>query len=57
MLVDIAGIIAYTSSVMRLDPGDIILTGAPPGVGQVKAGEVMVSEISEIGSMRNPVTL
>jgi 2-keto-4-pentenoate hydratase/2-oxohepta-3-ene-1,7-dioic acid hydratase in catechol pathway len=57
MLVDIAGVIAYTSSVMRLDPGDVILTGAPPGVGQVKAGEVMVSEISEIGSMCNPVTL
>ncbi|RPI08214.1 MAG: FAA hydrolase family protein [Actinobacteria bacterium] len=57
MLVDVAGIIAYASSVMRLDPGDVILTGAPPGVGQVKAGEVMVSEISEIGTMRNPVTL
>ncbi len=55
MLVDVAGIIAYTSSVMRLDPGDIILTGAPPGVGEVHAGEVMVSEISEIGTMRNPV--
>jgi 2-keto-4-pentenoate hydratase/2-oxohepta-3-ene-1,7-dioic acid hydratase in catechol pathway len=57
MLVNVAGIIAHTSSVMRLDPGDIILTGAPPGVGQVKAGELMVSEISEIGTMRNPVTL
>ena len=57
MLVDVAGIIAYTSTVMRLDPGDVILTGAPPGVGEVHAGEIMVSEISEIGTMRNPVTL
>jgi 2-keto-4-pentenoate hydratase/2-oxohepta-3-ene-1,7-dioic acid hydratase in catechol pathway len=57
MLVDVAGIIAYTSSVMRLDPGDVILTGAPPGVGQVHVGEMMVSQISEIGTMRNPVTL
>ena len=57
MLVDVAGIIAYASSVMRLDPGDIILTGAPLGVGRVKAGETMVSEISEIGTMRNSVTL
>ncbi|HTN81567.1 MAG TPA: fumarylacetoacetate hydrolase family protein [Acidimicrobiales bacterium] len=55
MLVDVAGIIAYTSAIMRLDPGDIILTGAPPGVGQVQAGEVMISEISEIGTMRNPM--
>ena len=57
MLVDVAGIIAYTSTVMRLDPGDVILTGAPPGVGEVHTGEIMVSEISEIGTMRNPVTL
>jgi 2-keto-4-pentenoate hydratase/2-oxohepta-3-ene-1,7-dioic acid hydratase in catechol pathway len=57
LLVDVAGIIAYASSVMRLDPGDVILTGAPPGVGQVHAGEVMLSEISEIGAMRNPVKL
>lgn len=57
MLVDVAGVIAYASSVMHLDPGDVILTGAPPGVGQVRAGEVMISEISEIGTMRNPVTV
>ena len=42
---------------MRLDPGDVILTGAPPGVGEVHAGEVMVSEISGIGTMRNPVRM
>lgn len=57
MLVDVAGIIAYASSVMRLDPGDVILTGAPPGVGQVSPGEVMISEVSGIGTMCNPVKL
>jgi 2-keto-4-pentenoate hydratase/2-oxohepta-3-ene-1,7-dioic acid hydratase in catechol pathway len=57
MLVDVSGIVAYASSVMRLDPGDVILTGAPPGVGQVQAGEIMMSEITEIGAMRNPVRL
>jgi 2-keto-4-pentenoate hydratase/2-oxohepta-3-ene-1,7-dioic acid hydratase in catechol pathway len=54
-LVGVAGIVAYASGIMRLDPGDVILTGAPPGVGEVHAGEVMVSEISGIGTMRNPV--
>ena len=49
-------IISYASTVMRLDPGDVILTGAPPGVGEVHAGEVMVSAITGIGTMRNPVT-
>ncbi len=55
LLVGVGGIISYASTVMRLDPGDVILTGAPPGVGEVHAGEVMVSEISGIGTMRNPV--
>ena len=57
LLVGVPGIISYASSVMRLDPGDVILTGAPPGVGEVHAGEVMVSEISGIGTMRNPVRM
>jgi len=57
MLVSVAGIISYASAVMRLDPGDVILTGAPPGVGEVHAGEVMVSHISGIGTMRNPVQI
>lgn len=57
LLVGVAGIISYASAIMRLDPGDVILTGAPPGVGEVHAGEVMVSHISDIGTMRNPVEL
>jgi 2-keto-4-pentenoate hydratase/2-oxohepta-3-ene-1,7-dioic acid hydratase in catechol pathway len=55
LLVHLPGIIAYASSVMRLEPGDVILTGAPPGVGPVRAGEVMTASISRIGSMTIPV--
>jgi 2-keto-4-pentenoate hydratase/2-oxohepta-3-ene-1,7-dioic acid hydratase in catechol pathway len=55
LLVDVAGIVAYASSIMRLDPGDVILTGAPPGVGPVRAGEVMTASIGRIGSMTIPV--
>lgn len=57
LVVGVAGIISYASGIMRLDPGDVILTGAPPGVGEVHAEELMVSEISGIGTMRNPVRL
>lgn len=57
LLVGVPGIVAYASTVMRLDPGDVILTGAPPGVGEVHAGETMVSTISGIGTMTNPVQL
>jgi 2-keto-4-pentenoate hydratase/2-oxohepta-3-ene-1,7-dioic acid hydratase in catechol pathway len=57
LLVDVAGIVSYASSIMRLDPGDLILTGAPPGVGEVHAGEELVTSITAIGTMRNPVVL
>jgi 2-keto-4-pentenoate hydratase/2-oxohepta-3-ene-1,7-dioic acid hydratase in catechol pathway len=53
----IPGIIAYASSVMRLEPGDVVLTGAPPGVNQVHDGDVMEAAISRVGSMRIPVRL
>jgi 2-keto-4-pentenoate hydratase/2-oxohepta-3-ene-1,7-dioic acid hydratase in catechol pathway len=55
MLTPVARLIAYASEVMRLDPGDVILTGAPPGVGPVQAGDVIDTWISRIGSMRLPV--
>jgi 2-keto-4-pentenoate hydratase/2-oxohepta-3-ene-1,7-dioic acid hydratase in catechol pathway len=55
LLVGVGGIVSYASMIMRLDPGDVILTGAPPGVGEVRAGETMVSTISCIGWMRNSV--
>lgn len=55
LLMNIPAIIAYASSIMRLEPGDVILTGAPLGVGQIRAGEVMETEISGLGTMRIPV--
>ena len=55
MLVKIPQIIAYASNIMRLEPGDVVLTGAPPGVGEIHAGDVMVTEISGLGRMEIPV--
>jgi 2-keto-4-pentenoate hydratase/2-oxohepta-3-ene-1,7-dioic acid hydratase in catechol pathway len=55
MLTPVATLIAYASEVMRLDPGDVILTGAPPGVGPVQDGDVIETWISRIGRMRLPV--
>jgi 2-keto-4-pentenoate hydratase/2-oxohepta-3-ene-1,7-dioic acid hydratase in catechol pathway len=55
-------LIAYISSVTALEPGDIISTGTPAGVGLgrkpqrwLKPGEVMVAEIEGLGVLRNPV--
>jgi 2-keto-4-pentenoate hydratase/2-oxohepta-3-ene-1,7-dioic acid hydratase in catechol pathway len=55
MLTPVAQLIAYASEVMRLDPGDVIVTGAPPGVGPVVDGDQIETWISGIGRMRLPV--
>ena len=51
MLTPVAKLVSYASRVMRLDPGDVILTGAPPGVGPVQDGDVIETWITRIGRM------
>ena len=48
-------LIAYISSVMTLEPGDLIFTGTPAGVGELKNGDEVVVEIEGLGTLRNPV--
>lgn len=55
LLVPVAGIIAYASQAMTLHPGDVILTGAPPGVGLIEPGQLMTTSIDRIGTMRNTI--
>jgi 2-keto-4-pentenoate hydratase/2-oxohepta-3-ene-1,7-dioic acid hydratase in catechol pathway len=40
---------------MSLEPGDIIATGTPAGVGPLRPGDVVEAEIEGIGVLRNPV--
>jgi len=58
MIVGIARLISYASKQMTLEPGDVILTGTPAGVGMprqefLKAGDVMVVEIEGLGRLEN----
>jgi 2-keto-4-pentenoate hydratase/2-oxohepta-3-ene-1,7-dioic acid hydratase in catechol pathway len=55
MVFSVAELIAYTSQVMTLEPGDVILTGTPSGVGPLQPGDVVEVEIEGIGTLRNPV--
>ena len=48
-------LVAYISSVMTLEAGDLIFTGTPSGVGPLKAGDEVVVEIEGLGVLRNPV--
>ncbi|WP_336695820.1 fumarylacetoacetate hydrolase family protein [Delftia acidovorans] len=62
MIFDVATLVAACSQGMALQPGDIIITGTPSGVGLarspqvwMKAGDVCEVEVERIGLLRNPV--
>jgi 2-keto-4-pentenoate hydratase/2-oxohepta-3-ene-1,7-dioic acid hydratase in catechol pathway len=52
LITKVPAIVAYASSMMTLLPGDIIFTGAPPGVGPIVPGDVLDTSISRLGQMR-----
>ena len=55
MVFDIEKLIAFASSIMTLEPGDIIMTGTPAGVSPLRAGDVVEITIDRLGTLRNPV--
>ena len=62
MIFDCATLVAYVSQLFTLNPGDIITTGTPPGVGLgmkppqfLKAGDVMTLGIQGLGEQRQKV--
>jgi 2-keto-4-pentenoate hydratase/2-oxohepta-3-ene-1,7-dioic acid hydratase in catechol pathway len=56
MIFPVGVLIAHISRFMTLEPGDLIATGTPPGVGPLVAGNVVRVEIDGIGVLENPVT-
>ena len=48
-------IVEFITSVMTLEPGDVIFTGTPAGVGPLNAGDTVEVEIQGIGTLRNHV--
>jgi len=44
-------LISYLSSIFTLEPGDLILTGTPAGVGPIKNGDLVVAEIAQVGKI------
>jgi len=56
MVFDIPWLIEYLSGLMTLQPGDIILTGTPEGLADVRPGDEVVTEIEGIGRLVNFIT-
>ncbi|MDR7484669.1 MAG: fumarylacetoacetate hydrolase family protein [Armatimonadota bacterium] len=55
MVFDVAALIEIISSFVTLEPGDVIATGTPRGVGPLQVGDVVEVEIPPIGVLRNRV--
>jgi 2-keto-4-pentenoate hydratase/2-oxohepta-3-ene-1,7-dioic acid hydratase in catechol pathway len=49
-------LIVYITQVMTLEPGDVIMTGTPSGVGPLQAGDQVTVEVEGVGKLTNPVS-
>jgi 2-keto-4-pentenoate hydratase/2-oxohepta-3-ene-1,7-dioic acid hydratase in catechol pathway len=55
MVFSIPRILAYISNIMTLEPGDLILTGTPAGVGPLNPGDEVEVEVVGVSKVRNKV--
>ncbi|AQH02927.1 2-hydroxyhepta-2,4-diene-1,7-dioate isomerase [Burkholderia sp. KK1] len=56
LILDVPALIAFASSFYTLNPGDVLLTGTPEGVGSIQPGDTMKATIEQIGTMQVAVT-
>lgn len=52
MILDVGELIEYASAFYSLNPGDVIMTGTPEGVGPIVPGDTILANIEQIGSMQ-----
>jgi 2-keto-4-pentenoate hydratase/2-oxohepta-3-ene-1,7-dioic acid hydratase in catechol pathway len=57
MVFPIPELLSYISGIMTLEPGDVVATGTPKGVGPLAAGDVVEVEVPGFSIVRNPVTV
>jgi 2-keto-4-pentenoate hydratase/2-oxohepta-3-ene-1,7-dioic acid hydratase in catechol pathway len=55
LIFSVLRLVQFISAVMTLEPGDVIATGTPPGVGPLKKGDWVEVEIEGIGILKNSV--
>ncbi len=57
MVFTIPALLAYISRVMTLEPGDLVLTGTPAGVGTLGPGDEVQVDVPGYSTVRNPVRM
>ena len=55
MIFPVAEVLAYISTFITLEPGDVVLTGTPDGVGPLQVGDTVEVEVEGIGTLTNTV--
>lgn len=55
MVFGVPQLLAYVTAVMTLEPGDVVMTGTPSGVGPLAAGDQVTVAIDGLGELANPV--
>ena len=55
LIFPIEHLVEFITFVMTLEPGDVISTGTPSGIGEMKAGDVVSVKVEGIGELTNPV--
>lgn len=55
MVFNVRQLVAFASSIMTLEPGDVLMTGTPAGVGPLRPGDTIEVTIEGLGVLRNPV--
>jgi 2-keto-4-pentenoate hydratase/2-oxohepta-3-ene-1,7-dioic acid hydratase in catechol pathway len=57
LIFSVPRLVEFISNVMTLEPGDVIATGTPSGVGPLQKGDVVEVEVEGIGVLKNSVAL
>ena len=57
MAFSIPALLSYISQIMTLEPGDLVCTGTPAGVGTLQPGDVVEVEVLGVSRVSNPVTV
>jgi len=55
MVFPVSELVAFVSNIMTLEPGDLITTGTPAGVGALRAGDEVIVRVQGVGALKNTV--